>query len=368
MCKIITFTDTKKLNLKKHVNGLANILLKTEKDGFGYAIEGDKGVFGEKCDKKHFKSRHSSKYKVNLPVITTRYSEFGIWSANLTGPGIFHGRHSTNQPGIINTHPMQRPDKDGTWHLIHNGVVTDVGAPYAKLTDNDSEDVLYRLMNGINEVERFLEGYYAFAAIDPKGQLHIARDGYATLHMAWSAELETYIIATTEELLTSVGKMVGAKLGPIDEIEEDIYLIMKGNKLLHKQYITPLGFTVQQSSKAKGSIGRELVPITGGGGELKSKGNTVSEAEWSRLVKALNSAYGGDTERLDDAETDYYKYRNEIDNMDVSYTITDMDGVFLKVHEFRKLDHISQELCTIIRSDGTVVELDDNLMYTNRLA
>ena len=57
MCKIIAFTDTKKLNLKKHLNNIGNELLKLENDGFGYAIQSKTGVFGEKTIAKTFRSR-----------------------------------------------------------------------------------------------------------------------------------------------------------------------------------------------------------------------------------------------------------------------------------------------------------------------
>lgn len=401
MCKIIAFTDTKKLKLNQCVNDIGNTLLKSERDGFGYAIEGKNGVFGEKTIAKHFKSRLSKK-SIQLPILKRRYMSFGIPS-ELTGAGIFHGRTSTNSEGLVNTHPMIRPNEDGLWYLIHNGVVDDMGPEYSKLTDNDSEDVLYRLIEGVkntdnpmSEIESYLEGYYAFACIDPLGRLHVARDGYATLFMAWSEELNTFILATTESLLNKLNKMLDAKIGPIDEIEDDVYMIFEGNTLVYHQFIQPLGFTVTQSAKSGASLGRELSPqatgdLSGGnrlstislnGGEVIVRSphhRPMSEADWRDQERMDNEAFQAALDSIpasDDVDSedneldlnDYALFKREIENLDDTYTICDADGIYLKLHEFRKLDPISQEMCTIIRDDGTVICLDDDLHFSARRA
>lgn len=360
MCKIIAFTNTKKIALKKCINDIGNTLLKTETDGFGYAVQAKLGVFGEKTIAPHFRSRIDRRNAVALPIIKRRYMTFGQPS-ELTGPGVFHGRVSTNFDGLVNTHPMIRPDGNGMWYLIHNGVVTDDGPTYSKMTDNDSEDVLYRLIEGISSVEKHLAGYYAFAAIDPQGQLHVARDMHATLYMAWSAVYETYIIATTESLVNKVNKMLEAKIGPIDEIEDEVYMIFKGNELVHHQTINPKGFTQREARHATSSLGHSLDGANVV--DATTSDEPISEAAWpSNTDKdwdTIIDVIAENQEREErDLETEYYKYRHELDNMDASYTIMDDNDVFIKLHEFKKLDHVSQELCTIIRPDGTVVEMD----------
>ena len=401
MCKIIAFTDTKKINLKSCVNEIGNTLLKTEVDGFGYAVKGKSGVFGEKAIVKHFKSRLGSK-PIMLPIVKQRYMSFGT-PDELTGPGIFHGRTSTNSDGLINTHPMQRPDDKGLWHLIHNGVVDDYGPKYSKLTDNDSEDVLHRLMVGIEhnaggltdnpmlEIEQTLEGYYAFACIDSDGLLHVAKDSYADLYMAWSDKLNTFIFATTEGLINKLNKMLSAEFGPIDEVEDDVYMVFNGNELIYHQTIEPRGYTVTQASKAGASLGRELSPAATGdysgngfnriglahGGEVivrspehhRPKIDSKSEADWQNESNAFDAALDTivvDSERLDDEEMEYYAYRREIDNMGDGYTIMDEHDIYISITEFKKLDHISQEMCTIIRPDNTVVLFDDVKGYKHR--
>lgn len=396
MCKILVLTDTKKLNLKAHLNSMANTLLRTEKDGFGYAIQGKSGVFGEKTIAKTFRTRLEYGNAIKFPLIKRRYEMFGEPS-ELTGPGLFHGRTSTNADGLVNTHPMS---KDG-WHLIHNGVVQDLGPEYKKITDNDSEDLLHRLIQGFDAndlftipedamkpVERYLEGYYAFAAIDPLGRLHIARDEYATLFIAYSEVYETHLIATTEELLIKVNKFLEAGMGPIDEVDSDVYMIFQGNELIHWEYIRPLGFTVKQAEKSVASLGRVLStgmtnPAYGSktdeewkhilathhrksqGPEIidMSDGGMISEEDW----QISEEGYQSKSEGID---KDWLNYRNELDNVDASYTIYDDAGRFVDTYDFKQMDTISQQLCTVIRGDGTVVNpdnYDERVLFTGAI-
>lgn len=371
MCKILAFTNAKKLNLSKCLNDFGNALLKTEQDGFGYAIQGSKGVFGEKTIAPKFRTRLGTK-GVELPIVKKKYARFGTPS-ELTGPAIFHGRTSTNVINLVNTHPMQLEG----WHLIHNGVVDDIGPNYEKYTENDSEDLLRRLIDGqadtnpMGVIERYLEGYYAFASIDPTGRLHIGRDNYATLYIAWSQVYETFIIATTESLLLKVNKILEAKVGPIDEIDEEVYSIFTGNELTHCQDFNSRGYTYRQASYATSSLGHSLpsgqaVPSTHGVSnppaettdvtEKIKNYEEVSEATWQRSVDEFIAEGARDQ---DVEESDYYKYRAELDSMDASYQVYNEDGKPIELYEFKRMDHVSQELCTITRADGTVVEPED---------
>lgn len=353
MCKIIAFTNMSKIKLNQCVNDIGNTLLKTETDGFGYAVQGKLGVYGEKTIAPYFRTRIKRAHAIRLPIVKKRYESFGQ-SSDLTGPGMFHGRVSTNSEGLNNTHPMHRVAPDGVWYLIHNGVVSDHGPAYDKLTDNDSEDVLYRLIEGINSIETYLTGYYAFAAIDPEGQLHIARDAHATLYMAWSNVYETYIIATTESLINKINKIIDAKIGPIDEIEDNVYLIFKNNELVHHQTISPRGWSHVESVHSQSSLGRSL---DGANVVTPASDEPVDEASWPKQKDEWDTALDV-IQNMNNSEIDYYKYRNELDNMDASYSIWDENDNIIKLYEFKKLDHVHQELCTVIRADGTVVDID----------
>ena len=390
MCLVLALTNMKKVKLNQCLNDIGNTLLKSEDDGFGYAVQGRDGVFGEKTINKRFRTRLNRINFVSLPIVKQKYEMFGK-PTELTGPGIFHGRTSTNVISLIDTHPMQI---DG-WNLIHNGVVDDLGPFYTKATDNDSEDVLRRLLDGLNktnpmeDIEKYLRGYYAFAAIDPQGRLHICRDDIAPLHIAWSAKLETFIIGTTEGLILKVSKILDAKIGPIDEIDNETYCIFSGNELIHCQDFKAMGYTPRQAALAQQSLHRDLptAPVKSAadsaevftrlpGGDIQARDvtpertfNELSEADWQAGVHEYLKNKDDSimdflkTERHPDrvrrgnlSEEVYYKYKNELDNMDASYQIYQADDRPITLNEFRKLDHISQELCTIIRADGTVVD------------
>lgn len=253
MCKILTFTNSKKLDLKKTVNAGGKILMRLEKDGFGYAVDGMKGVFGEKCIDSTFESRIDTKNLNPIDVIKTEYSQFGVKSKN-KGAMILHGRTSTNEIGLENCHPMIKDDN----YLIHNGVVSDLGPDYDMLTTNDSEHVLTRFLEGIDSIEKNLSGYYAFSCIDSKGQLHIVRDDNAELYISWIESMDTFVIATTEAIIEDVCGELDIDHGPIDMIKDNVYMIFSGNKIVHNEKIFPLGWTSWESSYAEKSLGKAI--------------------------------------------------------------------------------------------------------------
>lgn len=381
MCLVLAFTNTKKLNLKQCLNEIGNTLLKEEDDGFGYAIQGKNGVFGEKTISKRFRTRLARVNEVKLPIVVNKYERFGLPS-ELLGPGVFHGRTSTNVVDLVNTHPMQIAG----WHLIHNGVVDDLGPDYEKGTSNDSEDVLRRLIDGVGkpnpmeDIERYLQGYYAFAAIDPMGRLHIGRDDWAPLHIAYSGKYETFIIGTTESLILKVSKILDAKIGPIDEIQGETYCIFNGNDLIHCQEFKSKGFVQRQAAHATQSLGHALPsgPVSVQVKDLTPTSRdtdygAVSEADWQDSVveflehnrQTVNadmvSGVSTDThDRFADVSEDsYYKYRREVDHMDAVYQVYAPDDRPITLEAFKRMDHISQEQCTILRADGTVVDPED---------
>lgn len=331
MCKIVTFTNTAKLD-KNAAGKIGGIINKIERDGFGYAVLGENGVFGEKSVFPNFKSRLMAKNVVKLPIIRPQHSTFGKPS-KYSGPGIFHGRTSTNDKGLTNCHPMIRND----WHLIHNGVVTDLGPKYDKATTNDSEDVLERLINGIDHVERYLTGYFAFSAIDPSGRLHICRDSRAYLYMAYSSKHETYVFATTESLLKSVCKTLKIEHGPVELLADNIYCIFEGNELVHQQSINPLGFTERESKYASQSLGRSLV-----------------NEGWPNVIDATESSNNDSAYWTHDR---YFEQQLELENMDRSYQIFDELGKEVDLTDFKRMAIESQLACTVIRPDGTEVDL-----------
>ncbi len=340
MCKVIALTNASKLT-DKQVEKICNELLSLEHDGVGYAIKGDKSVYGERSIDVKFTTLLRKQHKIlNLPIVEIKTKSFGDVTNKPVGPGIFHGRTSTNKLGLINTHPMEL---DG-WFLVHNGVVTDHGPKYKKTTDNDSEDVLYRLIEGIESVERHLSGYYAFAAIDPQGRLHIGKDSTAQLHIAYAAKLESYIIATTQDLVEFVAKTCGVKLSSLTEsFKSNTYCIFQGNKLIHNQLINPRGYSDRESKYAESSLGHSLSvkPTWDNYNDYKNYHDSVLDVitRPDSTQDSIGNTAISELERLDD-----------------SYEFITPSGEHIDLHEFYKLDSYSQASCVIVRPDGTVVD------------
>lgn len=347
MCKIIAFTNSTKLNIKEVSTEASKLLLETEKDGFGYAVQGKDVVFGEKCIAPFFTYRMTTKNEVKLPIVEIRQNKFGHYDKP-TGGSVFHGRTSTNDKGLLNCHPMQREG----WHLIHNGVVTDYGPVYNKTTTNDSEDVVHRLSQGIKAVEEHLSGYYAFAALGPDGNLHIAKDSVAQLYVAWINSLQTYIFATTRDLIEELCEALEVNHGPIDMLQNDIYMVFKGNEMLSVQTIKPRGWTTYESRHASKSLGRSLHDWESdyGGGYTYPKESYYDATKGESLPK--------DSDLSSDEEHELTELMMELDNMDAGYVIKNGYGESISAHEFYKLDMVSQCECTITRPDGTRVDAE----------
>ena len=335
MCKIVTFTNAKKLDITSTVNKVGNILLKTERDGFGYAAQGSKGVFGEKCIDSTFNSRIKKENKVPDNIIKPKYQLFGQYSDPVGGL-ILHGRISTNATGLLNCHPMIKNNH----YLIHNGVVSDHGPDYVKATTNDSEDVLERFINGISEVEKHLTGYYAFSCFDDKNNLHVVRDKIATLNIAWCSKFQTYIIATTKHLLEDVAEAIKAKIGPIDEILEDIHLIFNNNEIVSRNPIVSRGYSYVEAKHASKSLGRELDEYDDYNNEYEDNIYMFDEYE--------------DSYAAEDA------FKDAIRMVDDRCIIFDKDNCEISSDDFHKLSFKQQKLCYIETPDGDCIYFYEN--------
>jgi len=248
MCKVIIIPDASKIEKFNEFTMVMADALSSMPDGYGYAAAGDQGVFGVRTlnPKAYVKG-------VKAPKFCYQDLEgFGKVS-KVIGPAMFHGRMSTNVKSLTNTHPISR---DG-WHLIHNGVVTDHGPKYAMTTSNDSEHVLYRLINGgIESVAANLTGYYACGAIDDDGLLHVFRDKTAPLYCAYSNVIESMIFATTEGLVHAVGAYIKEELVPF-EMKEETYLVFSGGDVVLEETFKSRGWDDFARSHAQRSLGWE---------------------------------------------------------------------------------------------------------------
>lgn len=363
MCKIVLFTNFRKIeNNAETINFIANKLLETERDGFGYSIQGKKGFYGEKYIGKNVEFETSvglNKPKGNfyqLPFVQKTRDVFGEPS-KANGGALFHGRISTNKGGLKNTHPI---NKNG-WSLIHNGVVTNHGPEYEMQTDNDTEHVVQNLSTGgIDAVAANLTGYYAVGAFDPQGNMHIIRDDTAWLYCAKIEELETYLFATTPKLIEKICEQFAWERSTIELVKSNSYMIFnsKGELTSFKRFESR-GYGYTESSFMSKSLSYM-------GSDMPFKEHYENPSE----VQTGLGPSDDEPEHIDMTNarlSDYEAYRTEVDNaMDRSYSIFDYGGRPLKLEDFKALETALQDECTIVRPDGTLCTPED--YYTDRLA
>ena len=325
MCKVMVFTNTKKMN--KNMND-SEIIYNSRKmmqdDGFGYSLYSEKGIFTERfLEPDYVESLLSGKISDIQALICNSVdtSTEGVRPIAALGGLLIHGRISTNHRTMVNTHPI---NKHG-WSLIHNGVVEDSGPTFERITTNDSESCLERLATGgIEAIEKHLTGYYAIAAIDPTGKLHIVRDNVASLYCTYVESIDSYIFATTEALISGVCKELGLDPSPILSVKDNIYMI----------------FNIEGSLESIATI----VP--------KGRSTYADSLSYKSLGHTLTDCYG-----LTEDESSFLAYSEEVQwSSDSSYTFIHTQSMEeISRSEFLKLDDdIKVNEYTVIRPDGTI--------------
>jgi len=246
MCKLFSITNMEHVKVTPHFLKVVRdaVCAKSDKDGFGYAIVDELNQLqGEKTTKPFsytFKmnSKISSK-TAKLPIVEAIGMGFGDLKAK---PKAFlaHGRLSTNEVKIDNTHPFY----NGSVALAHNGVVQDATGIVKDLTTTCDTEILLKLWErgGMADIETNTSGYYAIMVLDNKGKLHIARDDRAMLYIAYSISIDAYITATTIEIIEQVAKAFKWTIDPIEEVKENQYFVFDRNNLEHYRAIDPIGY------------------------------------------------------------------------------------------------------------------------------
>jgi glucosamine 6-phosphate synthetase-like amidotransferase/phosphosugar isomerase protein len=309
-------------NLDKAINTICASLAKREKDGIGYAIQGKSGVFGERSVKAdNFKTDFTSEI-LDLPFLSNDYNRIGQKS-KAVGAGIFHGRTSTNDKTLINTHPIMKHN----WTLIHNGVVSNHGPSYDMMTTNDTEHIIENIaQSGVSGIEKNLTGYYAIAAFSPDDKLHIIRDNIATLYFAHIKSIDSYIIGTTQDLINEVCKAMHWQCSKLAAMRDNSHVVFYKNKVESYSKIKPLGRTINENKYASLSLGYEL----------ESKDNASKYSEDEILFLEEVNLYS-------DASYQFFDYRQNA----------------LTFQEFKALSDIEKLDCIVIRPDGTLVDCTD---------
>ena len=299
MCKLFSITNATRLNQKQLTRLTASIsrrFAKTERDGFGLSVKTRSGVIVE------------SRW---INPIDARWN-YAPSPVSI----VFHGRTSTNDVSLTNTHPIRRSGLS----VCHNGVVEDLNQDYETITTTDSELLTERLSRGLDSVESNIVGYYAALYHNENDfKLRLIKDNIASLFIAYSQALKGFVIATRA-----------------DHIED----IMRENNLQHDEI-----FSVNDNVYLEFYLGHVLTTK-----EIRPKGR-------SRYADSLSSlSLGHDLTALNEE-----MFFVEIDNL------SDHSWVFFKGHkelsldQFFDLDDTEKLSCLVVRSDGTICSSDTRL-------
>jgi hypothetical protein len=279
--------------------------------------------------------------------------------------GVFHGRTSTNQINLSNTHPI----KKGDTYLIHNGVVSNNGPTYIQETSNDTEHLLHYLnqKNGIQEIEKFISGYYAVCALKDK-ELIIFKDSIAPLFAAYIKEIDSFIFATTEILITQILKEMEYEHSNISAMNNDTFLKFKDGILTENFKIKPFGYSKRETKYAEKSLGKNINEFSyrdshDSYNSYDKWDQYDSEHRYNKNKKTNKNLSENDLSQFTESEQQFLDEVNYAS--DNTYYFKSYKGEEISYDEFIVLLDSEKLYCTVVRSDGTIV--DPNDYYTDKL-
>lgn len=312
MCKVMMFTNLSKIRSNKNLVETCQVLLSSQRDGFGYVYETEGSVMsGQRTndiDSFEFNSSSQDLFIWSEGMSQDSSNLFGTPDKPIIGAGMFHGRISTNNKALINVHPLTFNDKS---YLIHNGVVTNTGPAYRQITSNDTEHLLHYMERGqgIQDIAKHLTGYYAFGYMRDS-RLTIARDAIAPLYSSWISDLETFIFATTEDLISGFCEAFEYSFTKPQKMKSDTCLIFEGNNLLSLVEFKSRGYGMREASLSSLSLGYSL---SGGGNKWTESSiddvtGFMDEEEESYLSFIAQNITKQDYIELDKTQIGYNKF------------------------------------------------------------
>lgn len=324
MCNIIVITNASKIKDMDWFSRAMAAVLRNQRDGFGFAAMGETGnIYGAKTLLPFAYAKNKRKKQAFLKEYT---EHFGTPSP-VYKFAMFHGRTSTNEGGLINTHPMIIDDN----YLIHNGVVDNIGKEYKKLTENDSEDILYHYLDGgMENVAKSVMGYYACALIDADKRLTIFKDSIAPLLCAWSDSLDSHVFASTQAVLNEIAGVLKETLQGVP-VKNNTHVVFDGNDPADVSSFIPtdrMSYRTRQNAQA--SIGIQL-PIVYG-----KQDDSEERQELADLV--------------DD------QYLNCLNNVDDMWTVIDSSGDIITASKFKQMKLSDKINCILKTPSGDVID------------
>jgi hypothetical protein len=188
----------------------AEVITRTERDGFGFAQARLRGRFLDPADFRSLTALPDLRRLAGaeglkaFAVADQAEQESTYHNQHAT---IAHGRTATCGVTLNNVHPFRHKG----WTLAHNGVVTWNGdnSHEHKNASCDSQHLLYCLTEHPNDEDKQkdalleISGYAAFMAISPTGRLIVAVDATARLY-AGITNKKRWIFGTTPEIVEAI--------------------------------------------------------------------------------------------------------------------------------------------------------------------
>jgi predicted glutamine amidotransferase len=232
MCKIFIATNTAKMTKKQLtalIDAVAKPITDAERDGFGLAYNTESGLYAEQWVNPNDFLAKKIKRGPNDAVLMAppEHNVIGTNDSKHVGGLLVHGRTSTNNVSLINTHPFV----NDRYALIHNGVVQNIGEHVERVSTNDTEFVLTHYTNGgMPKVAESLTGYYACGLIDKtNGNTIVFRDATARLNVTWLDKFQCYIFATNQKIIVAACKALGVKRYNVSEAQENFHAVFDVN-------------------------------------------------------------------------------------------------------------------------------------------
>ena len=249
MCKLAYASNLKKLNASKKqklFNHVQKTLTQSDRSGYGIA---SKSLDGSIEIKRTLTVTDLITQDLSIPKFC-KNSASGDFKASKANEVIFHARTSTNSISMDNTHPF----KIGNTVLCHNGVLEYTGENYDKKTDNDTEDLTYHFDKfHLTNIDSVFSGYAAFIAFK-NDSTYIVRDQTATLHYAYSKNLDCHFFGTTKSIVSEMLNVLGSN-ARVFEMEENHYVEIKNNKVIDVKKWSGLSYSRYASGKSHLSLG-----------------------------------------------------------------------------------------------------------------
>lgn len=281
MCKLAGWNSGDLLPLQERfadaaLKAAAKEIRVTERDGFGFAQHGARGLrdrffnptdFQELAMLPNFKSRYGAAAKVFSVDRTTEH----VGAYKPSSSMIIHGRTATTEKNLENVHPFR---KNG-WTLAHNGVVSYHGedTPEHSAVTCDSQHLLlcFTKHNGDRELVKAdlqnISGYAAFMCLAPDGTLIVARDATASLYAGVTSR-GRWIFGTTAAIVSAIANSWDCK--GVTPLLMDSWTWLEfapGSDDPIVDSWDHAAYTASQAAYASKSLGREITayPNTGAG-------------------------------------------------------------------------------------------------------